>query len=88
MVEIREKRPPFLFKSGAVYEGEWKGNMRDGNGIQTWPDKAKYEGGWKENKAHGQGKFWHVDGDIFEGEYNTYSYFPYYIFILCFYNYC
>ena len=26
-------------------------------------------GEWKENKAHGKGKFWHVDGDIFEGEW-------------------
>ena len=40
----REKRPPYQFKSGAVYEGEWKGNLRDGFGTQTWPDGAKYEG--------------------------------------------
>ena len=40
----REKRPPYTFKSGAVYEGEWKGNVRDGWGIQIWPDGAKYEG--------------------------------------------
>ena len=42
----REKRPPFKFKSGAVYDGEWVGNMRDGYGIQTWPDGAKYEGNY------------------------------------------
>jgi Uncharacterized protein conserved in bacteria len=63
----REKRPPYTFKSGATYEGEWRGNMRDGWGVQVWPDGAKYEGEWKNNKAHGKGKFWHVDGDIFEG---------------------
>lgn len=40
----KEKRPPYQFKSGAVYEGEWKGNLRDGFGTQTWPDGAKYEG--------------------------------------------
>jgi len=28
----REKRPPYTFKSGAVYDGEWKGNVRDGSG--------------------------------------------------------
>lgn len=27
-----------------------------------------YKGDWKNNKAHGKGKFWHVDGDIFEGK--------------------
>lgn len=25
-----EKRPPYTFKSGAIYEGGWKGNMREG----------------------------------------------------------
>lgn len=24
-------------------------------------------GEWKHNKAQGKGKFWHVDGDIYEG---------------------
>lgn len=33
-------------------------------------DGAKYEGEWKNNKAHGKGKFYHVDGDIFEGKYS------------------
>ena len=26
-------------------------------------------GQWKNNKANGKGKFWHVDGDIFEGKH-------------------
>ena len=39
-----EKRPPYKFKSGAVYEGQWRGNVREGNGVQTWQDGAKYEG--------------------------------------------
>ena len=42
--EIKEKRPAYQFKSGAVFDGEWKGNSRDGFGTQTWPDGAKYEG--------------------------------------------
>jgi len=29
----REKREPYVFKSGAVYEGEWVGHVRDGKGI-------------------------------------------------------
>ena len=40
----RERRPPFTFSSGAVYEGEWRGNVREGWGTQIWPDGAKYEG--------------------------------------------
>jgi len=64
-----EKRPPFTFKSGAIYEGEWKGNIREGFGKQSWPDGARYEGEWMKNKAEGQGTFWHIDGDIFTGQW-------------------
>jgi hypothetical protein len=32
-----------------------------------WPDKAKYEGQWEFNHASGFGKFFHADGDIYEG---------------------
>ena len=63
----REKRSPYIFNSGAVYDGEWIGNMRDGYGVQVWSDGAKYEGEWSDNKANGKGKFFHVDGDIYEG---------------------
>ncbi len=28
-----DHRPPYTFKSGAVYEGEWRGNMREGYGV-------------------------------------------------------
>lgn len=35
--------------------------------IIQGPDGARYEGEWKDNKACGYGKFWHVDGDIYEG---------------------
>ena len=60
-------RPLVQFKNGATYEGQWLGTMKHGHGTQKWKDGAKYVGQWKFNKACGQGKFWHVDGDIFEG---------------------
>lgn len=31
--DVREKREPFKFKSGAVYDGEWLGVQRDGLGT-------------------------------------------------------
>ena len=63
--------------------------IRDGYGVQVWKDGAKYEGyiiviiiwsiylcligEWKNNKAEGKGKFYHVDGDIFDGIVNFYA---------------
>ena len=51
-----------------------------------WNDGARYEGTWRRNKAHGKGinhfsfhsvtqsiigKFWHVDGDVFDGQWKN-----------------
>jgi len=47
----REKRSPYRYKSGAIYEGEWIGGFRDGFGQMTWPDGATYIGNWRLNKA-------------------------------------
>ena len=35
MSSEREKREAYQFKSGAIYDGEWKGAARDGFGVQT-----------------------------------------------------
>ncbi len=43
------------FKNGVIYHGEWKGNVREGYGVQVWPDGAKYEGEWQDGKANGKG---------------------------------
>lgn len=42
----RERRPPFEYASGAVYEGEWINDVRDGFGVLTWSDGTKYAGAW------------------------------------------
>lgn len=63
------KRSPYLYKTGAVYAGTWKGGFRHGFGEMQWIDGAKYEGQWEDNCAHGSGKFFHVDGDIYEGRW-------------------
>lgn len=67
--QTTEKREPVKFKNGVIYDGEWKGNVREGFGVQIWPDGAKYEGQWFNNKAEGKGKFTHVDGDIYDGDW-------------------
>jgi hypothetical protein len=44
----REKRKMVLMENGARYTGEWiKGTkVREGKGVQIWPDGSMYEGYW------------------------------------------
>lgn len=65
----RVTRPPYSLKNGATYTGQWLNEMRDGYGIQIWPDGSRYEGQWRMDKANGQGKLNHADGDIYEGQW-------------------
>ena len=41
--------------NGAVYDGDWKDNQRDGYGTYKWNVGDSYEGEWKDNKFNGQG---------------------------------
>lgn len=66
-INYRKQLPDIQLENGAVFKGEWKNGMRDGIGIQQWPDGSKYEGEWVEDKANGKGTLVHADGDIYEG---------------------
>ena len=43
--------------------------IKHGVGIQIWKDGAKYEGEWINGKACGKGVFYHVNGDVYDGEF-------------------
>ena len=64
-----EFREEIQFADGTVFKGQVKKGTvdRHGYGTQSWPDGAKYEGYWKDGKQHGKGKFYHVDGDMYDG---------------------
>ncbi|CAE7666528.1 PIP5K4 [Symbiodinium pilosum] len=54
---------------GIKYTGQWKGDKRDGHGLQEWPDGARFDGQWRNGLAEGFGKFVHADGDVYEGQW-------------------
>eukprot|EP01071_Lankesteria_metandrocarpae_P001839 Lankesteria_metandrocarpae@DN1921_c0_g1_i1.p1 len=58
------------FDNGAIYQGWWRGDLREGYGIQVWADGACYDGQWKDDKAHGKGRFQHIDGDVYYGDWH------------------
>lgn len=43
-------------KTGYVYEGEWKKNMKQGKGKMTYADGKIYEGDFIANRREGEGK--------------------------------
>lgn len=66
-VKTRESRGVYTYRSGTVYQGQWRGGFRDGFGVQVWPGGSKYEGNWGYGWPCGVGKFTHSDGDMYEG---------------------
>ncbi|CAE7028240.1 PIP5K4 [Symbiodinium sp. CCMP2592] len=67
--EERVERPTVLLEHGIKYTGQWKGDKRDGHGLQEWPDGARFDGQWRNGLAEGFGKFIHADGDVYEGQW-------------------
>ena len=53
-----------------TYVGEWKDDLRNGQGTYKWTNGDIYKGKWIEDKRHGQGQYtWH-DGSIYKGNYS------------------
>lgn len=50
------------------YEGMWKRDVREGQGIMKWSDGSRFEGEWKDDMRK-RGKMFMQDGNIYEGEF-------------------
>ena len=57
------------YSSGNKFVGEWKDNLKHGQGTMTWTDGSKYVGEYKGDKRHGQGTFTYSNGSKYVGEY-------------------
>jgi len=61
----------YTYPDGAVYNGEWKNNMRHGQGVWTRPDGTRYAGEWQNDKPGGMGTLVKPDGSIYTGEWQS-----------------
>ena len=66
-----ERRPKVSLEDGSEYEGQWKGDIRDGQGVQTFKSGSIYEGEFKNNKFDGKGVFTWVEGDKYIGQFKN-----------------
>jgi predicted permease len=61
----------FKHTDGGLYNGEWKGALKDGFGVYTYPSGAKYEGEWLDGTKEGRGVYTFAKGGIYEGEWRS-----------------
>lgn len=64
-----EWKNPVKLENGAIYQGQWDQDAKNGQGKQIWPDGSIYEGYWKNNLANGEGRLIHSGGDVYEGDW-------------------
>merc|ERR1719336_2042228 len=65
-----EWQPPTYVEAGARYTGQWRGSVRQGEGVLEKPDGGRYEGNFRKGKAHGHGKFAATNGNVYEGQWD------------------
>lgn len=54
-----------------IYEGEFKDNLFEGNGVMMYANGDRYEGEWKSNKKEGKGAMMYANGDRYEGQWKS-----------------
>mmetsp|Transcript_991 Transcript_991/g.1635 ORF Transcript_991/g.1635 Transcript_991/m.1635 type:complete len:458 (-) Transcript_991:72-1445(-) len=56
-------------KTGSVYDGDWKDNMRHGVGVLTFATGLEYRGEFFEDAIHGQGTITLLDSSVYTGSF-------------------
>uniref|UniRef100_A0A0G4FV33 MORN repeat-containing protein 5 n=1 Tax=Chromera velia CCMP2878 TaxID=1169474 RepID=A0A0G4FV33_9ALVE len=63
--------PEIKLEGGTLYTGQWRGTVREGEGVLERPDGGRYEGQFVNNRAEGYGKFFHANGERYEGQWKA-----------------
>ena len=53
------------------YIGDWKYDIRTGEGVYTFSNGDYYAGGFSENRFHGKGKMIWANGDKYDGDWES-----------------
>jgi len=67
----RKRTGVVTYEDGAIYEGELRDEVPNGQGTLTYIDGSVYTGGMKDGVPHGQGRFLDADGTIMDGEFQN-----------------
>ena len=61
----------FKHTDGGIYNGEWKGALKNGFGVYKYPSGAAYEGEWLDGTKEGRGVYRFAKGGVYEGEWRN-----------------
>ena len=56
-----------FFKSGNIYEGDWKNDIQNGKGILIYKNGDKFEGNFINGEINGNGIYTWQNGEIYKG---------------------
>lgn len=60
-----------IWTTGSVYRGDWRNNLRHGQGNFQWADGEKYIGAYVNGKREGMGVYLWPSGDKYDGEWKN-----------------
>eukprot|EP00003_Mantamonas_plastica_P018366 TRINITY_DN3008_c0_g1_i4.p1 TRINITY_DN3008_c0_g1~~TRINITY_DN3008_c0_g1_i4.p1 ORF type:complete len:213 (-),score=55.38 TRINITY_DN3008_c0_g1_i4:21-659(-) len=61
----------YTFVSGSSYNGEYRNNLRDGQGVFEDTKGNEFNGEWKNGVKEGQGEYTYSNGDKYQGEWKN-----------------
>lgn len=70
--EDKKRQGPGVYrqsKTGSVYDGDWKDNMRHGVGVLTFASGLEYSGEFFNDAIHGQGTVTLIDSSVYTGSF-------------------
>lgn len=54
---------------GSKYDGQWKMDLKDGEGTETFDGGVMYKGAFRHGRRHGEGLYLQADGGAFHGQF-------------------
>ena len=56
---------------GKIYTGEWKNDLRNGKGVETWKSGNRFVGDFINDKREGYGIYYFSNGGIYDGNWKN-----------------
>ena len=59
------------YKTGRIYEGEWRNDNRHGHGYELFASGNSFQGEYDTGRAQGKGVYTWKSGEVYDGEWKS-----------------